>query len=218
MSHSASEVDVFNRALIKLKQKTIVSLDDPTSTFGDIAAQVLADQRRSLLREGGIWNFAKTRANLTRLAEDAPENPAFDYNAAFQLPTNYVRMVYVGYEKDRYFYRQRWDVVGNVVFYNTEDNSIPVTYVRDEPIVAKWDPLFLECVAYKVAMELCIYTNGSKGLLEQLTGNYEKQLGTAMNLDALENPPIFIDLDKSTIAHGNPFGGGLPSNYWDFDS
>ena len=86
----ASQTSIVNRALIKLGAQRITSIDDDDKQAR--IAKELWDTTRDLELSSHPWTFAKSRAELPALAG----TPSFGWGFAYQLPTDFLRMVEVG--------------------------------------------------------------------------------------------------------------------------
>jgi hypothetical protein len=96
MSTALSSVEVCNLALDLLRHRDVVtSIEDPVSDTESICARWYDLTRRSVLRQFP-WNFARKLITLSRNSTD----PAFGYADAYNLPGDYIQMVFVGEDID----------------------------------------------------------------------------------------------------------------------
>lgn len=78
-----SSVQLCNRALARLGESPVESIEAPTTDIGAQCALIYDDAVLELLA-AHPWNFAVTRQELVVL----PDEPVFDWSYAFQLPTD----------------------------------------------------------------------------------------------------------------------------------
>src|SRR4051812_44976933 len=84
---ATSDVSICNLALQKLGATRIAALTDNSRNARAVAA--CYEQMRDRELRANPWNFAKARAQLAA----AGTAPAFDYNNAFPLPTDFLRLI-----------------------------------------------------------------------------------------------------------------------------
>jgi len=92
---AVSAVDIVNRALSKLGDTTIRSLDDNT-TASRLASSTYDFVRRSELSKM-VWNFAIRRTSITYLVDvdGNPIVPAWNYGLTYLLPSDCIRVIQV---------------------------------------------------------------------------------------------------------------------------
>ena len=119
MSAPLSPVDYCNLAFDLLRQKDkVVNFETPVSESEALASRWFDQTRRSVL-SSFLWNFAKTRTTLSLNAVE----PAFGYANRYQLPVNYLGLVFVGEDIDE-DYEEDYSVEGNFILidYNDADH------------------------------------------------------------------------------------------------
>jgi hypothetical protein len=178
------EVEICNTALSLLGQTYITSLEDRTQT-AQICKQVYAPLRDAVL-ESRMWSFAIYRLEST--STQAPgrvdgvtgtyaENgyPEWGNGFVHSIPDDFMTVFRV--------YR---DVSGSMpidAVWTKEGNYI----ISDSSTIYMWgvkrvtnpnlfSPLFVQALAARIAMDLCIPITGSKTLYEQMTMEYDKKL------------------------------------------
>ena len=184
MSTPVSPVEVCNLALDLLRHNTLIaSIDTPETEVESLAARWYDATRRSVLRMFP-WNFARKRAALSRVVGD----PAFGYADAYQLPTDFSSIVFIGD-----------DIQDNIVDFVVEADQIlinneaaatlNVCYVRDFETVAKFDPIFVNLLVGELAL---VFGNAIAGLNKSLTGMEkfrDRWEAKARAKNGQENPP-----------------------------
>lgn len=172
---ASSAVDIVNWALSKLGHEPyIVSLTDG-STAANIASQVYTLTRDALLREHP-WRFAKKRAQL------APSATALLFSnneMSFPLPSDFLFIVETDYV-NTYGYTP-WRREGNAII--SSENPFNLIYISD-PGVPNYDPLFVETLACKLALEMAVKLSRDK--FPEVEKMYARSIMMSKNRGAIE--------------------------------
>ncbi len=162
MGTAVSSVDICNLALDLLKHnERIVSIESPNSTTEALAQRWYDVKRRSVL-ESHPWNFARTRASISRNAIA----PAFGYADAYNLPNDFVALVFVGDKIDE-DYETDFVVEGNQIVLDNDGASVlNICYIRDITSVPRFSPLFVELLAAELAV---VFANSITGLNKSIS-------------------------------------------------
>lgn len=171
-----SVVEISNKALDKLGHGPITSLLDGT-TAANLCSRNWEQIRDQVLRDHP-WNFALKRASL------APDStpPAWGFGNQFQLPADCIRLIEIkGYEK------AEWQLEGRAILAN--DTVLYIRYVARITDPNRYDSLFVDAVAARLAMELCEPLTQSSQKIQLLAEMYNDSLTRAKRVDAQENPP-----------------------------
>lgn len=142
------------------------------------------DLRRELL--SFPWNFAEGREKLSRLAEE----PAFEFNYAYLLPSDWLYTVSVhnndaGTGTVRYTESQLSGQ--NVVLSSAED--IYLKYTIDEKDANKWSPKFRRAMSSAIARDLAITLGNSRALQESMAEQAQRDLINARSVDGITSFP-----------------------------
>ena len=172
---SQSVVDICNSALAAVGSKAIVSLSDNTER-ARILQTVYNSDRLSLLRMHP-WNFAIKQATLPLLDGTIP----FEYAYAYELPADCLRILRVFGNTSPY------EVLGRAVYSN--DDQMRIYYVADITDTAQFDPVFIECLAMKIASDIAYSLTQNLTLTNALEEEYEKRFRQAKQYDAQEGSP-----------------------------
>lgn len=184
----ASKVDICNRALLRLGQAEIQSVDEASNEaqycrrFYDIC-------RRATLR-AHPWNFATARAPLAKLSTTSQE-----YSGVYALPSDCVRALSVlGGIPDNPI---KFAVVARTL---ETDMADPVLkYITDVSDPNLFDEGFADALAWRLAAELAVPITGKADLAQYLAGQYRSAVQSARAQDMNEgNKPAetnqsFID-------------------------
>lgn len=198
-------IDWANRALDKVGEKPITSLDDGTKA-ANLVKRAFAIVRDSELRKRR-WSFSIKRKQL---AADATA-PLFGYGAQYTLPTDCLRVLsvvsidlgpdlsdYHG-DGDSALYR----IEGRKILYGSSGataTALPLRYIASIEDTTQWDACFGEAFACKLAMELAEPLTGSDSKRQMAAAEYREALAEAQRANALELPPRQISDDSWIMA------------------
>lgn len=185
MATAQNSVDVCNLSFDLLRHKDkVTSLTSPVSESETIAARWYDETRRAVL--GAYpWNFARKRAVLS-LNSTAP---SFGYANAYNLPNDFVGLVFVG---DNYNDDYEIDYAienGQILLDNGDSVSLNICYVYDHSLVVKFDPLFVDLLVAELAIR---FGNAIVGLNKGLAGviTWRKEIDAkARTKNGRDNPP-----------------------------
>lgn len=176
----ASKVGIVNRALRNIGALPIVSLTEGTKN-ANIANDLYDEVRLDLLRRHP-WNFATARVKLGKLAAA----PTYEFDNAFQLPADFVRIVEVHDNDDgaggAVYRRQANTILSDV-------DEVWLTYIKNEEDPNTMSPGFRAALAAALAHEFAIALVQSNTLREQSREAAEATLRVARTADAQEDYP-----------------------------
>jgi hypothetical protein len=121
---------------------------------------------------------------LAKLADD----PAFGYDAQYQLPADCLRVVEV------YDTTLPWVVEGRKLL-SDEGTPLSIRYVRREEDPNQWDALLVSAVAARLAVELCEELTQSNTKRQIATQEYEGLMRLARKADGQESSPMPFEED-----------------------
>jgi hypothetical protein len=196
----AGQVEIFNRALLKLGSGPVTGVNDkgvPGTTMNSLWNTV----RQATLRRAW-WSFALRRALLPALAAA----PAWGFKYAYQLPSDFLRLV----QANDYFLRPSMDD------YRDSDDSpyaiegktlltdfpapLKVRYVADVTDPGAFDALFVEALASKLAYEGCERITQSNEKKSTAAQDFKMAMAEALKVGAIEKPPQGIVDDSWMLA------------------
>jgi hypothetical protein len=185
----ASNVDIANAALIKLGEKTILSLTDdnkPARTLNAMFVRI----RQSELRAHN-WSFSIKRAQLA-----AQATTPLDYAYAYRPPADNLKLVQVG---DFYPEADLSDYVASDGAGYAYENGLILTdlsaplklrYIADIDDPTLFDANFVEAFACKLAMEAAEPLSASTAKRQLAFDEYKYAVATALRSNAIEKPPV----------------------------
>ena len=195
----ANKVSIANRALTKLGAQRILLLSDDTEQ-ARVLNSMFDDVRDAELRRCR-WKFALRRAELMALVEP----PLFGYAYQYPLPADYLGLVQVG----EFYLRSRmqapWSVESGRILTNMPA-PLRIRYQCDVDNPGLFDPLFVEVLACKLAMEACEAINQSSTKYQACAEAYQFAVTEATRQDAIENPPD--ELPQGSWLDSRGYGDG----------
>lgn len=176
---AASDTSICNLALGNLGAARIISLDE-ASPEAKACALLYAQTRDEVLRSHR-WNFAISRAELSRLSTP----PAFGWTWQYQLPVNCLRVLQVnGYGEEEV--PDNWEIEGGRLL--SDADTVQVKFIARVTDSSLYDPLFVEALALKLAARLCVPLTGSDSRAGGFLTEYERVTGPrARRMDAFES-------------------------------
>lgn len=198
----ASEVDICNRALIKLGAATIISLtdDDPKATALNLSYPIVRDAELRRRR----WKFALRRASLPALSAA----PVFGFERQFQLPADplclrviQVAEFHVGLDQSDYrgAPTEMFSIEGTQLLTNFAA-PLPIRYIAQITDTATYDAAFVEALASRLAYENCERITQSESKKEGAMRDYRMSIKEATLANALESAPSHIADDSWVTA------------------
>ena len=191
----ASNVQIANRALAKLGDKTIVSLTENSNQ-----ARAL-NECFVLVRQGELrrhpWHFAKKRAQL---AADATA-PLFDFAYKFALPSDCLRILMPQERSESVQYDNRvdWKVEGRFIL-SDQAGPLSITYLADVTDPNEFDAAFIDVFASRLAVEVAHRLTGSTEKRRMAQEEYRGALLEARRANAFEQFSVERPIDDWEIA------------------
>ncbi len=209
MSAPTSAVEICNLALDLLKEGPITDITTNPSTDTEVLCARWYDQTRRAVLRKHPWNFAITRSNLAANATA----PVFGYANAYDLPSDFIRLVTIGddYVEDL---KQKYQLEDNQLLYggDTSTTALPVRYVYDHTAVSQFDSLFVDCLAFELAIKMSRKITGDGEAAKEIKELLKSISPEAYAIDGQERPPQRIQRSK-WIARRRNSNNGYASNY-----
>ena len=189
-----SEVAIANMGGGMLEERAMESLDD-TSSYAKFCAREFGYVRDELLRSFP-WPFAKAFATPA-LLETAP---AFSWDYAYQLPTDFLRVVYIRKNGKLNGKRVPFERVGQEIYTN-EGPVLHLVYVKRVTNAALFDPLFARLLGTRLALLAAQRITGKSTYLDKVAALYNEAKKDAHfhnSVDALDTEYVdspFLNAD-----------------------
>ena len=171
---ATSDVEICNLALIGLNANTIIALDGTTEESRKCLA-VYARVREQVLC-AHPWNFAIARVALSALSDA----PLFDYDYAFQIPTECLRVIKSDLDVNGY----AWVREGDQILAN--DSAIKIKYIKriTDPNLFSAD--FIAAFAARLESDLAYPITGNADLAKAKYAVYTEKLRLAKATNSQE--------------------------------
>lgn len=218
MAVASSPEDICNLALDDLKQLPIKSITTPNSNTEQVCARNYDTTRRECLF-AHPWKFAIKRDQWT---PDPTTTPLFGYLYAYNVPTDYIRLVTVG---DDYCgdLRQQYEiennqllaVSGDVVF---DGSTKDVRYIRDITDVTKFSPGFVTYFRLKLALRMSSKFSVSNQIRTNIKDDFRDAETEAKAVNGQESRIKRIQFSRVLSKRRGLASGTFASKYTIFES
>jgi hypothetical protein len=177
----ASDVEIANRALSKIGDRSIVSLTEDSNSARAINECYVVARQNEIRRHP--WHFAKKRALLAA----SVTTPAFDFAYAFALPADCLRVLMPHPESESVQYDGRidWKIEGRNILSN-QAGPLKVTYLADIADPEQFDAAFVDAFAARLAAEVAMRLTGSAEKKRMAMEEYRMALLEARRVNAFE--------------------------------
>lgn len=193
--------DIVNMALGYIGEAPIRTIATPDDDVGRLARRYYHNARRYCLTLS-TWNFAKKQADISKIDDGV------DFTSIYQLPEDFITFLSVEGENE-YDYKNDYDIRGDTLHYNSDDNSVTIRYVFDEERVTKWSPGFVAVVARYLAIELAYGLTKKDSIIRTNDGLLRASLADAIAKDGGERPPLRIEESRMLRVRRRLIGGQL---------
>lgn len=182
----ASKIDIINRALVKVGQNRISSLDENSKSATSV--RTVYDQVRDTLMQAYIWNFTKVR---TQLAADTA-TPLFGFLYRYRLPAGTLRVVGIGDSQET-----NRNYTSSLTAFKHEDEFIytdaaaPLDIVLTQKVeeAGKYPPDFANLLSLDIALDIFYDVTKGTERYAALRQDRELALRRAKMNHAIENSP-----------------------------
>ncbi len=169
---------VANAALSKLGEDAITDIIENTRA-ARACNRVYTNLRKAVLRAHS-WNFAIKRVALPLLST----TPVYGYSYQYQLPSDFLKLVDTEF---REYLDVQYKLEGEMLL--TNESTMNIRYVWDITDVTKFDELFFDTLATRIAAEICIELTQDKVLANAKMEEYKDKLREAKGIDAQDETP-----------------------------
>lgn len=197
-------VDVVNAALIKLGEKTIVSIDDDRKAAR--IAKATFDEHRDYVVQDHTWNFAVTRIERAAGATD----PAFGYEYAYPLDPDELRVIELSDAQGERNERADWKVesVNNQRAVVTDETPpLRALVIKRVTDLDRTTPMFRDALATYCAYQWAEAMTGTQSKTQELLGEYTRKISTARSNDGREGTLDKAFIRNSWLDNRNAFDG-----------
>lgn len=200
-------VTIANLAASMIGEDDQMRSPDDDTHIGRTVRAVFTAMRRATIRDHS-WNFAMRRKALAAQAPGDLDDGAVPWPWAYScpMPAESLRLIEVMNASSK----GDWQYEGGSILTNVAP-PLYVRYLIDVEEPALWDELFVQAFAARLAYQIGPRIAGSS--YDKTAGwrLYQSQLSTAKGRDALENPPVELELTDWELARlgYSAYGSGL---------
>ncbi|MDO9100502.1 MAG: hypothetical protein Q7V53_07200 [Caldisericota bacterium] len=184
MDQDAGKVRLINIALSRIGEFSITALDEGTPQQQK-AVTFFTNTRKALLR-AHPWNFAVHEVELARIPDETP----YDFQYAFQLPADFLRLLKVHDARN-------FKVQGRRVL--SDEKVCRIKYVRDVEDPSQWDSTFTDAFTYQLAGDMTYGLVGQASMSELMLSLASQKLKIAKHIDATEDVQDAMDDSNSAV-------------------
>jgi len=177
-----SSIALSARALLKLGADTLSSFDEGTAE-AEVAANLYPSVRDALL-SSHPWSFATGQVSLAKLVA----SPVADFDAAFQLPADFLRALSAGHSGRGAGVEYR--IAERRLHANA--SQITLTYIF-RPNEESFPPFFDQTLIARLAAEFCIPLTESTSRADSLHALAEREYRRAKLIDSQQDQPGQIE-------------------------
>lgn len=170
---AVSEVSIINLALLKLGAPTVGARSET------LEMDAVFEHCRDLELAKHPWKFALQRTTLAPSATD----PEFDYDYAFVLPANCLRVLPPSRFGVDWIIEQ---VADDTCILSNESNTLQVRFLARIEDVTKWDVTFVEVMACRLAIQTCEKITQSNAKKDEVKEQYRDAVAEAKKKNAFE--------------------------------
>lgn len=183
MSTVNSEIDVAKLALDLLKEATISSFADDTST-GRWMKRNFPIVRNMVLAQTP-WGFAIKRAIL--LSDAAI--PKFGWSTRYAIPRDCIRLLPL---------RVGGTLTGSLISYEREgawiltgsSSSLKIRYIFEQLDASIWSPLFVDALSTALALRMSQWLTGKQSFTQMMSTMHRDAMTSAMFANGAEGTPM----------------------------
>ena len=204
MSELIDDLFIANKALIKVAESTITSLEDATNKPARVMKALLPQAKKFVFR-AHPWNCLRARDVVTK----SGDKPAFGFEYKYALPADCLRPLAIQSGSGTFipFYNasfggsldndKQFVIEGNYILTNTQasndnnlnQNGLNFVYTRNPKNLNILDANVLELIAYYLAIETAYTFTGSVNLKQQLIAENKECFKVSRALNAQEIAP-----------------------------
>ena len=178
-----TKIDLCSQALVKLGAKNIASMDEDTTE--SMVAQQLYEPTLQNLLTSYPWRFALQQCALGRL----DETPMTDYQYAFQVPNDCLRILSAGQNSKSAGLTYR--LVGQKLYANVPE--VVLTYIS-RPEESSFPAFFNQALADTLAAEFCLPLTESSARTDYMKKCAKESVAQARLIDSQQSVhPCFQD-------------------------
>jgi len=198
----ASDVQIANAALMKLGHEPIVSFNDESDQAR--AVNAVYDICRDDVLSAHDWNFATKHVQLAEVVQTVATD---EYAHFYQLPSDYIRILYVEPIGEKFAVRD-----GQI--YTDASSPIKVAYIARVTDSGRFSANFVGAFVYRLCAELVTALTARDGYQRDFWGLYAGKIQEAKSTDGLEGSGVVEDDNPLGLARLTSGSFGVDHSGW----
>lgn len=194
----ASSTDICNLALSFLGEPPIANIDNPQTKTGELCKLHYPILRDAVLQEVE-WSFAVRRYSSSTPVATSPN---WGYQYAYDVSGEVLRVTYCSDDANEDFYNPefKWVFENNLILCDASK-----IYYRTINLVTdtqKYSALFIQALAARMALEMCVSITESTELMSGLVSLYGVKMKAAATTDSLQGKAKRFRVGKLKASRG----------------
>lgn len=191
-----SPVEICNLALDYVGSKPIESFEDKDNKSSKLCKRWYDISRRAVLKDLQA-SFTIKRAVLA----ESVQVPVFGYAHSYKLPHDCLKMLSVNRRTDP----QNYPIEGDSILCDIPE-KIHIRYISDCTNISLYDDEFIECLALKIASNICIPLTQDFQKQQSLESRYRQKYIETSGKYASDNKIMIINRSRFRLAkfYDNP--------------
>lgn len=178
---ATSVIEICNRALRAIGQEVITSLDDVSTRAG--LCDLHYEPTRDAVLRAHPWKFATSRISLAT----SSSSPAFEYDYAYPLPTDCLRLLAVYDSSGEVIdVNGSWTLESGGIFIDAVA-PIYIKYIQRITNPTKFDPLFDEALIARLAATIANDKSLEAQVVDRQWELYRRKIAEAQFVDSTES-------------------------------
>lgn len=190
----ATSQDIINGALINIGEEPLTSPNEKNK------AGRLARNRYDIIRQEVLYRHPWKCASARERLSPQVAKPVFDRQYKFSIPPDVLRIWRVVDTsstkriEDVTCVDESWKKEGRELLSNYPD--IGIEYVRDEKNISLLDPLLVDAISLRLAVDICYSLTQDTQLRTQLQALFTELLVKAKSVDAKQEAPRRLEANE----------------------
>jgi len=199
----SSQISICQGALRIIGSARITALDGSTEEAVQLSDAWDVTRDAELERHPWVFSLARTTLAASSVI------PPFDYDYAYPVPSDSLRILDVAGYPNRFWTLGRNDDRKAILINGTGGQEINVRYVQKVTTVGDYPAAFAKVLSAALAVELCERITQNDGKIQVAAARYEQAIKDAYLTDAIEMPPQQQPEDEWILARGDGCGNSL---------
>jgi len=190
----SSSTEIGNLALDLLNAGIVNNIENPVSPVESLLNRWYDQCRRKVLREHP-WNFASTVAILAASAT------ANDFGeTVYPVPSDFIRLCTVVGSEGQTLSKSEYRFEKRAIVIASDSGQVKIKCIYDITDVNAFDPLFVDLLAYEIAISIAYKVTDSNTNIQRIGELYKMRAAVARAIDGQESPPERREVSRNIKA------------------